>query len=77
VPGPERERIFERFRRGTAQQSGAIAGVGLGLFLSRAIVSHHGGTLTCNAPDDGDGCAFDLVLPTTSTSQTMTEEPQR
>ena len=77
VPGPERERIFERFRRGTAHQSGAIAGVGLGLFLSRAIVSHHGGTLTCNAPDDGDGCAFDLVLPTTSTSQTMTEEPQR
>ena len=67
VPRDERERIFERFRRGAAQQSGSIAGVGLGLFLSRAIVTHHGGTLLCSAPEDGAGSLFELSLPTTPT----------
>jgi len=63
IPDAERERVFERFRRGAAQADGSVAGVGLGLFLSRAIVEHHGGALRCRAPDDGAGCVFELSLP--------------
>jgi len=63
VPVEERERIFARFQRGRAQLSGSIAGVGLGLFLSRSILEHHRGTLTCHAPTEGQGAVFQLTLP--------------
>jgi signal transduction histidine kinase len=59
VPAGERERIFARFQRGTAQQDGSVPGLGLGLHLARAIMVAHGGTLACEAPrDGGPGAAF-------------------
>lgn len=69
VPSAERERIFTRFQRGAAQQSGSIAGVGLGLFLSRSIVARHRGTLTCTTPADGPGSVFELSLPLRNATQ--------
>jgi signal transduction histidine kinase len=63
VPIDEQERIFARFQRGKRQQSGSIAGVGLGLFLSRSILAHHHGTLTCLSPTSGDGAVFQITLP--------------
>ncbi|MGK0265372.1 MAG: signal transduction histidine kinase, partial [Planctomycetota bacterium] len=63
VPEHEREAIFHRFQRGKAEASGSIAGVGLGLFLSRSILEYHGGTLTCLAPKEGRGSLFQLTLP--------------
>lgn len=63
VPEHEREAIFHRFQRGKAEASGSIAGVGLGLFLSRSILEYHGGTLTCLAPEEGRGSLFQLTLP--------------
>lgn len=63
IPVTERERIFDRFARGSAHRHGSIPGVGLGLHLARAIALRHGGTLTCTAPADGPGACFTLALP--------------
>ncbi len=66
VPQAERERIFDKFGRGHAQADGHQPGLGLGLYLARAIVRAHGGDLTLRTPADGRGGAeFVLALPRT------------
>jgi signal transduction histidine kinase len=53
--------IFERFRRGGAQEP-EPGGLGLGLWISRSIVERHGGSL--NATRTADGFTrFTLTLP--------------
>lgn len=54
-------RIFDRFYQGGAG-SGAVVGVGLGLFISRALAEAHGGRLTVESAP-GQGSVFTLVLP--------------
>ncbi len=56
-----RQRIFDRFARG----SGATAGTGLGLAIARSIAEAHGGTLTLDPVDRG--AAFTLRLPAPTT----------
>lgn len=62
VAPEDRDRIFERFRRSGAVQS-SYAGSGLGLSLCRTIVTRHGGTIECLAPESGPGSVFRLDLP--------------
>jgi len=50
----EREEIFERFRRGRAARDAAREGTGLGLSLTREILTAHGGQIVL-AEDQGDG----------------------
>lgn len=50
-------RIFDRFVSGPNSH-----GLGLGLYLARAITSAHGGTLTAHSTP-GTGARFDLALP--------------
>lgn len=76
IASDEREQVFARFQRGKAQVSGSVSGVGLGLFLSRAILERHGGTLTCHAPEDGSGSVFQLTLPLTHTTPSNQPPPQ-
>ena len=58
-PGAE-ERVFDKFYRGVANDSGR--GSGLGLAICRAIAKVHGGTLTAaNLPTGG--AEFTLTLP--------------
>jgi signal transduction histidine kinase len=38
-------------------------GLGLGLAISRAIATEHGGTLTCDDTPSGIGALFTLRLP--------------
>ncbi|GAA0487798.1 hypothetical protein Ade02nite_12000 [Paractinoplanes deccanensis] len=45
TPAEERERVFDRFYRGSNVRHQGIAGRGLGLSLARAIVGLHGGTI--------------------------------
>ena len=59
IPAGEEERVFERFRRGAHP---GVRGVGLGLAVSRAIATAHGGTLTV-AARPGGGATFRLTLP--------------
>lgn len=55
------ESLFQPFVRGTT--SGASGrSVGLGLFITRAIVEAHGGRITCHS-EVGEGTTFTVVLP--------------
>jgi two-component system sensor histidine kinase KdpD len=49
----ERERIFERFYRGHTSAR-AVAGTGLGLYVSRKIIVAHGGTLALEQDHPAD-----------------------
>ncbi|HEX6292219.1 MAG TPA: PAS domain S-box protein [Herpetosiphonaceae bacterium] len=56
-------RIFEKFGRGRDQSGGSVAGVGLGLYLSRRIVQAHGADLSVSsALGEGSVFAFELEI---------------
>jgi signal transduction histidine kinase len=59
VPEPEREVIFERFRRGAA--TGGEGGFGLGLAIGRGLAQRMGGELTLEPSERG--ARFALRLP--------------
>lgn len=64
-PGIEAEhlpRIFDRFYRGSTQQSGETRSGGLGLSIARAIVTAHGGTIEVQT-ELGRGSTFTVALP--------------
>ncbi|QXP87090.1 sensor histidine kinase [Methylococcus capsulatus] len=60
-PG-EKDRLFERFFRGSVARSGAMPGTGLGLALSQALVRHCGGTIEVTNIPEG-GARFTIRLP--------------
>ena len=61
VPASERERIFEPFYRAPATAAD-VGGVGLGLYIGRALAEAQGGSLTYGARPNG-GSTFVLRLP--------------
>ena len=54
------KRIFQQFERVTAKH--AVAGLGLGLFISEQIVAAHGGTIEVESRI-GEGALFRVCLP--------------
>ncbi|MFL1527677.1 ATP-binding protein [Pseudomonas sp. O230] len=54
------KRIFQQFERVTARH--AVAGLGLGLFISEQIVTAHGGNITVESRI-GEGALFRVCLP--------------
>lgn len=62
VDPAERERIFEKFVRGSAGAAGAVPGTGIGLAMARELMRAQGGDieLTASSPN---GSTFTLVLP--------------
>lgn len=60
LPGPDPERLFERFRRGRSESD--IPGLGLGLSIARTIVEAHGGTIRAENRFGGGSC-FRVLLP--------------
>jgi len=56
----DQQRIFERFAR--AVPSGQFEGMGIGLWLARAIVEAHGGTIGVESAP-GEGATFTVRLP--------------
>lgn len=55
--------IFERFRQADSSTTRQAGGLGLGLFLVRAIVEAHGGTVVADSPGLNRGSTFTLTLP--------------
>jgi len=55
--------IFDAFEQGRSRSPHGIAGLGLGLAISRAIVKLHGGRLTAESPGRGLGATFTVSLP--------------
>ena len=62
IADPDRERIFERFTRLDDSRTRATGGAGLGLAISREIVTGHGGTMTVTSTPEGGAC-FVIDLP--------------
>jgi two-component system, OmpR family, sensor kinase len=62
IPEHEWERIFDRFYRREPSRSRRTGGAGLGLALSRAIMTWLGGTLRVRASSPA-GTTFELTLP--------------
>ena len=56
IPAEERANIFEPFRRRTTSK-----GLGLGLYIARALVEAHGGTIAVDCQNDET--AFLIKLP--------------
>jgi signal transduction histidine kinase len=61
VPDGDADNIFERFKRGGAEEP-EPGGLGLGLWISRSIVERHGGTITAARTPEGY-TRFTLTLP--------------
>jgi signal transduction histidine kinase len=60
-PG-EAKLVFDRFFRSARVVAQQVPGTGLGLFISRAIVEAHGGTIAVASRDSG-GTTFSIKLP--------------
>ena len=61
IPGELREKVFERFYRGTGDRSGSS---GLGLSIVRAVAESHQGSVRLEEPLDGRGARFVVRIPT-------------
>src|SRR5439155_9985424 len=60
IPAADRERIFERFTRGSA--GGSVPGSGIGLFLSSELAARMGGRLFLEETSSA-GSVFAIELP--------------
>jgi signal transduction histidine kinase len=75
IPPERREHIFERFYQAHAGLLPAMAGMGLGLYISRQIVELHAGTLEAEFPAEG-GVRFVVSLPVDAAVRALTAHPK-
>jgi two-component system, OmpR family, sensor kinase len=61
IPPDQREKVFERFYRGSGDRSGSS---GLGLSIVRAVAESHRGSVRLEEPLDGRGARFVVRIPT-------------
>jgi len=66
IPADQLPHVFERFYRGDQARDRERQGSGIGLTISRAIVTAHGGTLTASSPGLGGGSTFTALVPAAS-----------
>jgi two-component system OmpR family sensor kinase len=60
IPVEQREKVFERFYRGSGEHSGSS---GLGLSIVRAVAESHKGSVRLEEPLDGRGARFVVRIP--------------
>jgi len=63
IPPEALSHIFERFYRvpSIEVQTGSSVGLGLGLYISKRIVEHHGGHIEVQSVPD-EGSVFSVIL---------------
>ncbi len=66
IPVSELSQIFKRFYRIPGAMTSRIKGAGLGLFIVRAVVARHGGTVFAESDGQGHGTTFTVQLPLTT-----------
>jgi len=66
IPVSELGQIFKRFYRIPGAMTSRIKGAGLGLFIVRAVVARHGGTVFAESDGPGQGTTFTVQLPLTA-----------
>ncbi|MBI2390185.1 MAG: MEDS domain-containing protein [Deltaproteobacteria bacterium] len=57
--------VFDRFFRTKAARATGVQGLGIGLYITRALVEAHGGSITAES-EPGRGSCFRVVLPAAS-----------
>ncbi|WP_409330241.1 sensor histidine kinase [Trujillonella humicola] len=62
IPAAELDQLFTTFFRASTARRHAVTGVGLGLSITRAITTAHGGTIDVTSTE-GHGTTFTLTLP--------------
>ena len=62
IPRDEIPQLFERFHRARNVSSRYYGGLGLGLYIARALVEAHGGSIAVES-EEGAGSSFTLKLP--------------
>jgi signal transduction histidine kinase len=62
VDADEQQRLFERFFRASTASDQQIPGTGLGLYIARAIVEAHEGSISVESVP-GEGTSFRIDLP--------------
>jgi two-component system, OmpR family, phosphate regulon sensor histidine kinase PhoR len=66
VSEEEHEHIFEAFYRGPSAKYRNLSGLGLGLFVSRAIIERQGGRIWLASSEPSQGSEFCFELPLTA-----------
>jgi signal transduction histidine kinase len=62
IPASQHERIFEKFHRLDPALRGGVGGTGLGLYITRELVSRMGGRIAVRS-EPGKGATFIVELP--------------
>jgi PAS domain S-box-containing protein len=57
---------FERFRQQDSTSTRAHHGLGLGLYVVRHVIGHHGGLVSAESPGSDLGTTFTVLLPLTA-----------
>jgi hypothetical protein len=68
IPPDEIPKLFNRFARASNARKAKIAGTGVGLFIVKTIVEHHGGTVELQTTL-GSGSTFSVALPAIERAQ--------
>lgn len=63
VPAEELPRLFARYHRASNALAEGIEGLGLGLYLCRALAELHGGRIWASSPGLGQGTTLHLTVP--------------
>jgi signal transduction histidine kinase len=73
IPAAELPLVFSRFYRGTNVDDRRFSGMGLGLFICRAIAEQHGGRISVSSTP-GKGSTFYVQLPAVQEGSEFGEE---
>jgi signal transduction histidine kinase len=62
IEAEELHQVFDRFFRSPSVRVSTVPGVGLGLLITKTIVSEHGGSITVTS-EPGTGSCFRILIP--------------
>lgn len=79
LPGDGTEKLFDAFEQGSSDVTRKFGGLGLGLAISKTLVTAHGGTICAANRENGNGAVFTVRLPLgvpQETGQQAAQTPQ-